>query len=186
MITPDERTLAREKALEKHKKRRAITIAKIRRKRKVDTYIKSRVYRILSVSFLLVFLFAFDKRESNNRFDKQLISHTNTIDYMGELISDLSHSNLLDINMKLARAYDSVQIVVFVYHRRFMSDQKTIQHLMSRAPKKIRQKIIADTNLVLPAYMQDDPEVEEFGIDSIYEFEDSVEYYEVDSLGNLN
>lgn len=188
MISEEERKLAREKALEKHKKRRAKTIARIRRRRIIDTYIKSRVYIVLAVSVLLVILFALDKRETNKKYDQQIVNHNAEMNILGNMIEKLSHDNLLDINTKLARSIDSLQIIVVVYHRRFMSDQKTIQYLLSFVPYNERQKIInKHRGLILPNYFLNDSDVYKYGIDTLYDWEgDSVKYYEADSLGLLN
>ncbi len=68
-----------------------------------------------------------------------------------------------------------------------MNDQKTIQYLMSKVSKKTVAKIDErDTSLMLPVYMKGDSTVYEYNLDSVYNFDDSIKYYKLDSLGLLN
>ena len=161
--------LLQEKELYRRKIARARRISKIRRKKRIDKFLKKRVYTIIVFLMLIIILMTFIIGKLNNFIGEQ---HKN-IEFTKEIIEKVEPDKLLQMNEELLEVIDSLQISIFVYHRRHQQDCKDIQDLLYRAPKEKKKIKERDRSL---KYEEDS---------SNYEFfPDSGEYYIDESTGD--
>jgi len=133
--------LIQEAEMYRRKLARAKRIARAIRKRKIDTYLRDRVYIIIMSGFSLISLLIFmiflliSGIGGKNEF---IDSQEKTFEYMERVLLDCSEDSLFKTNIELVHVIDSLQVMIFAYNRRFQFDQKTIQDLTLKNDKSNR------------------------------------------------
>jgi len=119
------------------KKARAKRIAKIQRRRRIDNYIRGRVYMIIIAFLITLGVLYITLGKIDSQQDDMSTLHAT----MGELLTKTANDKLLKQNLRLVEAIDSLQILIFAYNRRHQADGKTIEALLAgNKPKSIHNK----------------------------------------------
>ena len=120
------------------KRARAKRIAKIQRRKRIDNYIRGRVYLIMMMLALTVMALIISLNETAQYQESMSTLHAT----MGDLLTKTADDRLLKQNIQFAKAVDSLQIMIFAYNRRHQSDAKTINALINKnTPKIIHSKL---------------------------------------------
>lgn len=162
--------LLQEKEMYRRKLARAKRISRIQRKNRIDRYIKNRVYTITLFLSITIVVLSFLLNNSKNIMADQ----SKSIRFANELLEQVEKDGLMKMNMELARAVDSLQILIFVYNRRHQQDQKDIQYFMIKSSTKNR-RTHKNNKLEFPKYVGEDSLKYDFFPDTITN-EDSISF----------